>query len=392
MRHFATVNFIKTDYCSKGSGSSKKKIVFLQDKPNYVQLKTTGLDTSTLANDIRAFSATFTHYHGLQGKHILITGATGLIGSILAKCLLDLNERHRLGMHLTCPVRNREKAGRVFGTNDGNIDFPVIALERIDGLHTAAPVDYVVHLAAPTASKYFIEKPVETFNAVAGITGTLLDAALKWKVKNFVYVSSLEVYGSILDDTTAVTEEMQGYINPIDTRSSYPMGKRAAECLCHCYSREYGLRTSIARLAQTFGAGVSADDNRVFAQFARSAVNHRDIILHTTGELSRAYCYTTDAVAALLYIMLSGQAGEAYNVANPDTYISVKDMAHFIQKNFAGDIAVETVPQEGCGYSPTTKLRLDISKTEQLGWQPQLDLKEMFRRLIAHLTENRQTT
>ena len=346
------------------------------------------METPTLANDISSFSETFAHYRELQGRHLLITGATGLIGSILTKCLLTLNKKHKLGMHITCPVRNPEKAGKMFAENNGCIEFPPVELERIEELCPASPVDYVVHLAAPTASKFFVEKPVETFNAVVNGTEAMLRLSRRLQVKNFIYVSSLEVYGSILDDTTAVTEDMQGYINPIDTRSSYPLGKRAAECLCHCYFREFGLHTTIARLAQTFGAGVSKDDNRVFAQFARSAVNHQDIILHTSGELSRVYCYTTDAVSALLHIMLFGQAGEAYNVANPNSYISVKDMACFIQKNFAHDIAVKTIPQEGCGYSPTTKLRLDISKIRNLGWQPQIGLKEMFGRLITHLEDN----
>ena len=346
------------------------------------------MDTLSLANDILSFSETFTHYRELQGRHILITGGTGLIGSILAKCLIALNKRHRLEMHITCPVRNPEKAAKMFAEESDCIEFPSISLEKIDELQLALPIDYVVHLAAPTASKFFVEKPVETFQAIVNGTEAMLSLSRKMQAKSFVYVSSLEVYGSILDDTTAVTEEMQGYINPIDTRSSYPMGKRAAECLCHCYFREYGLHTTIARLAQTFGAGVSKDDKRVFAQFARSAVNHQDIILHTSGELSRVYCYTTDAVSALLHIMLFGQAGEAYNVANPDSYISVKNMAHFIQKNFAQDIAVKTIPQEGCGYSPTTKLCLDISKIRKIGWQPQIGLKEMFERLIAHLEYN----
>ncbi len=346
------------------------------------------MDTRTLANDVLSFAETFTHYRELQGRHILITGGTGLIGSILTKCLLALNKKYQLNLHITCPVRNPEKAAKMFTEENGCIEFPSIPLERIDELQPALPVDYVVHLAAPTASKFFVEKPVETFRAVVNGTEAMLRLSRRLQVKNFVYVSSLEVYGSILDDTVAVDEKMQGYIDPIDTRSSYPMGKRAAECLCHCYFCEFGLHTTIARLAQTFGAGVSKDDNRVFAQFARSAVNHQDIILHTSGELSRVYCYTTDAVSALLHIMLFGQAGEAYNVANPDSYISVKDMACFIQKNFALDITVRTIPQEGCGYSPTTKLRLDISKIKQLGWQPRIGLKEMFGRLITHLEDN----
>ena len=122
-----------------------------------------------------------------------------------------------------------------------------------------------------------------------------------------VYVSSLEVYGTVTDDTNPLTESRQGYIDPMDVRSSYSMGKRAAECLCHSYAIEKSLSVSTARLAQTFGAGVDITDRRVFAQFAMSAVRNEDIVLHTTGELARMYCYTTDAVSALLHILLFGQ-------------------------------------------------------------------------------------
>lgn len=110
-----------------------------------------------------------------------------------------------------------------------------------------------------------------------------------------------------------LTEEKQGYLDPMATRSSYPLAKRAAEALCHNYASEYGVSAKVARLAQTFGAGVAIEDNRVFAQFAKAVIKQQDITLNTTGELSRSYCYTIDAVSAMLYIMLRGEAGEAYN-------------------------------------------------------------------------------
>ena len=136
-----------------------------------------------------------------------------------------------------------------------------------------------------------------------------------------VLASTLEVYGTVTDDRRPLTEDMQGYLDPMATRSSYPLAKRAAEALCHNYADEYGVHVKVARLAQTFGAGVNGNDNRVFAQFARSVMKNENIILHTTGELSRCYCYTIDAVMAMLYILLRGKDGEAYNIANEDLSI-----------------------------------------------------------------------
>ena len=135
----------------------------------------------------------------------------------------------------------------------------------------------------------------------------LLDYARTNEIQSVLLASSLEVYGTITNDSKPLTEEAQGFLNPMDVRSSYPMAKRAAETLCHNYAKEYGTHTKVARLAQTFGAGVTKNDNRVFAQFARSIINGEDIIMHTKGELCRCYCYTTDAIAAMLYILLRGK-------------------------------------------------------------------------------------
>ena len=145
------------------------------------------------------------------------------------------------------------------------------------------------------------------------------------------------------------------------------------------------MHVKTARLAQTFGAGVTADDNRVFAQFARNIIAGENIVLHTTGELSRCYCYTVDAIEAILFILLKGEDGEAYNVANESTYISIIDMAKFLCKTFNPDIQPVIQLKEGMGYSPMTRLRLSCSKVHQLGWTPRYDMKTMFQRLINSL-------
>ena len=348
------------------------------------------MNTSILAKDILSFSNSFPHYDLLRNKRLLITGATGLIGSILTKCLLALDNLHQLQLQLICPVRNMEKAKEIFSLTDSSkaITFLPLNLEEITVEHITTPIDFVIHLAAPTASKYFVDYPVETFLTVIEGTRQILDFACAKTVSRMVYVSSLEVYGTVTDDARPLTESCQGYIDPMDVRSSYSMGKRAAECLCHAYAEEKSLSVSTARLAQTFGAGVEVTDRRVFAQFAMSAVCKEDIVLHTTGELSRMYCYTTDAVSALLHILLFGKAGEAYNVANPTTYISIKEMAKLVRQKFAPEICVKTILQEGHGYAPTTRLKLDNTKVFQLGWRPRLDLEEMFQRLIQHLSES----
>ena len=165
------------------------------------------------------------------------------------------------------------------------------------------------------------------------------------------------------------------------------MAKRATENLCCLYAAEYNTPVKIARLTQTTGAGIAKDDNRVIAQFARLAAQNQDIILHTTGESARPYCYVTDSISAILFILLKGSAGESYNVANEDTYISAKNMASFVQENFNPNIHVKIEINENMGYAPATKQRLSASKLRQLGWNPKYGLKEIFDQLIRFLRD-----
>ena len=320
----------------------------------------------------------------LQGQSFIVTGATGLIGSCLVRRLQELNRAEGLSIHVICVVRNVAKAEAMFGKESDEISYYEYDFASDKPFCPPQHADYLVHLAAPTASKYFVEQPVETFcTTLFGTQQVLRYAEQQGKqLKGMLYVSTLEMYGTVLDDSKPLTEDCQGYLDPMQARSSYPMAKRAAECLCHAYSAEHGVRVMTARLAQTFGEGITENDNRVFAQFARSAKADKDIVLHTEGKLCRCYCYTADAVEAMLYILLRGESGMAYNVANEDTYISIRDMAEMVCREFGKKMKVRIELKEGMGYSPTTYLRLDTSRLKALGWRPTHNLKEMFASII----------
>ena len=331
--------------------------------------------------DIREFVQNFELAEFFSGSKFLITGATGLIGSTLVYCLLALN-RH---IKITCPVRNLKRAHQMYGDEASAINFVECDLvEYLNGLTTNDYFQYIIHCASPTAGKFMTEHPVETYELAYDTTRALLKHAQRIDARGMVYVSSLEYYGQNFDDAI-ITEDKQGYVDNTDPRSSYPLGKRAAEYLCAAYAREFGVKAKVARLTQTFGAGVSAEDNRVFAQFARSVIKGENIVLHTTGESAKPYCYTTDCISAILYILLKGDKGEAYNVANQGTYISIKDMAELLRENFNPEIDVRFEPHPEMGYAPVTKLHLSSEKLMALGWSPLYDLKEMFYRLIMSI-------
>lgn len=330
-----------------------------------------------LKEDINNFVFSFELSEFLNGSKILVTGATGLIGSTLVRCLLALNK----GILITCPIRNLKKAKDMYDDVLDSIRF--IECDLVAYLNSLTEKDefqYIVHCASPTVGRYMTEHPVETYTLAIDSTRAILEYAQK-KQTDIVYVSSLEYYGQNFDDAL-ITEDMQGYVNNTDPRSSYPLGKRAAEYLCAAYAKQFDVNAKVARLTQTFGAGVSVDDNRVFAQFARSVIEGTNIVMHTKGESAKPYCYTTDCVSAILYILIRGEKGEAYNVANQETYISIKDMADFLCAHFNPQLKVVVEEHPEMGYAPVTKLNLSTEKLKRLGWSPRYGLYDMFDRLI----------
>lgn len=310
-----------------------------------------------------------------KNKRIFITGATGLIGSALVRTLAEANEELHLNLSLLALVRNPDKAKALFSDACYGACLTLIAGD----LGTPFPdiaADYGIHAAAPTASKMMVEKPVEVFNAIVSGTRHFLEYARTQHLQASVVLSSLEVYGR--PESPRMTEDLNGQLDPMRPRSSYPEGKRAAETLCAAYAAEYGVPVCVARLAQTFGSGVLRDDPRVFAQFARSVCEKRDIVLHTRGKTYRNYCSIPDAIQALLLLLNKGESGQAYNVASPGTYCSIYELADLFAAASSETSAIRfETPSTPQGYNPELKIQLDTSKLEALGYQPTGSLPAM---------------
>lgn len=328
-------------------------------------------------------------WESFRSSTILVTGATGLIGSLVVKALESRNRLFGQNITVMALVRSREKAAQVLGSCVENSNVRLVVGDVTVPLDVDGQIDYIIHAASATSSKYFVTNPVETIATAIDGTRNVLELARRCKVKGFLYLSSLEVYGAPAEGHVKMQESEAGYIDSMKVRSCYSEGKRMVECLCASYASEYGVPVKVARLAQTFGAGVAYEDGRVFAQFARSAIEGSDIVLKTKGETLRNYCYTADAVTALLLVLVKGAVGEAYNVANKDTAISIADMAKFVCEKFSGgrsnvmfDIAEDATK---LGYNPVVKICLDTTKLESLGWKAEFGLEEMFRRTIESM-------
>ena len=309
----------------------------------------------------------------------IITGATGLIGGALVESLLA-----KSGNKLILPVRNVQKAERRFGQNRQIV---YIGHDFLSGsqLDIQGNVDYIVHAASMTSSRDFVSRPVDVINTAISGTLNMLELARNKKCEGFIYTSTMEVYGAPETDEK-IFESSATNLDTMSVRSSYPESKRVCESLCASYASQYGVPAKVLRLTQTFGPGVRYDDGRVFAEFARCAIEKRDIVLHTKGETCRSYLYTADAAAAILTVLAFGEVGEAYNAANEETYCSIYEMAQMVANECAaGDITVRIEAEDASkfGYAPVLHMNLDTFKLRSLGWEATVGLKDQFDRMIC---------
>lgn len=328
------------------------------------------------------------NFEKMKNSSIFVTGATGLIGSLLVKLLLYLNREKSLNLKVLAMVRNIEKAKMLYAEMSEFPELEFIIGDVRDEINYTGKVDYIFHCASVTDSRTMIEKPVETLLIMVNGTENVLNFARSKKCSSVVYISSMEVYGSFVDGNYDVTEDDLGYINPLVVRSNYPESKRLCENLCIAYFEQYNVQVKIARLAQTFGAGILPQENRVFAQFARSVIAGKDIVLHTKGESEGNYCYTSDAIKGLFMILLDGKNGDAYNVANPKMHISIEEMAQMVCDLFScgKSNVVFDIPEKNIyGYANNYKMKLNSDKLQRLGWKPQIGLIQAYERLILYM-------
>lgn len=318
-------------------------------------------------------------------KRVLVTGATGLIGSMLIKTLDSANKEYGMNVDIVGLARSEERAHKTLGDV---VDHVSMIYTNDFGMEIDC--DFIFHTASPTTSKYFVEHPVETIDTILTGTKDMLELARK-NSATLVYLSSMEQYGVPYVPGAIMTENKVGVIDHLNVRSCYPEGKRMCECMCAAYASEYGVDVKIVRLAQTFGAGIPLTDNRVSMQFARSIVENRDIILHTEGKSTANFCYLSDAIAGILTIAICGRSGEAYNVCNDSETRSIYDTARLAAEQIAHgviNVIKDTSQQNSFGYAPENTMRMSACKLRELGWEPKVDVREGYTRLVEYLKDS----
>lgn len=344
------------------------------------------LENTFYVEDISSVAGLELPWDKLRDSSVLITGAGGLIGSFLTDVLMWKNRNAGLHCKICAMGRNEASARERFALYLENPLFSFVAHDIADKLKMDEGFDYMLHLASNTHPVAYATQPVSTIRTNVLGTDHLLQYAAEYGTRRFLFASSNEVYGENRGDAEFFAEEYCGYINCNTLRAGYPESKRCGEALCQAYRQERGVDVVIPRLTRSYGPTLLQTDTKAMSQFIRKAVSGEDIVLKSEGNQYYSYTYVADAVAGLLTVLLKGESGEAYNVADEKSDIRLKDLALIIAE-MCGRKVVFEIPDstEKMGYSAATKARLDGSKLRNLGWEMRYDIPGGIERTISML-------
>lgn len=324
----------------------------------------------------------------LQNKIVMISGATGLIGSFLVDVLMRKNDKEGLNCKIYALSRQAERFIKRFSiwkynSNLYHIPYDINNPLIKDDLGT---VDYILHLASNTHPIQYSTDPIGTITTNIIGVHNMLNFAVEHSASRFLLASSNEIYGENRGDKEAFSEDYCGYIDCNTMRAGYPESKRCSEALCQAFKVQKGLNVVISRLTRSYGPTMLFSDTKAISQFIKKALSGEDIVLKSSGTQYYSYTYVSDAASGLLYVLLKGENGEAYNVADESSDIMLKDLSSLIA-NIVKKKVVFDIPDslEQAGYSKATKARLDGTKLKMLGWNARYDIKNGIERTISIL-------
>jgi len=324
----------------------------------------------------------------LKNKSIMITGATGLIGTFLIDVLMYRNAKYDDCITVYAIGRNKERAMSRFNSYFDSRYFVFIQIDMQNSIDLNLPVDYIIHSASNTHPIAYSTEPVNTILLSVLGTKSVLDTASAHNVKRTLFLSTVEVYGENRGDTNTFKEDYCGYIDCNTLRAGYPEGKRAAEALCQAYIKEKSVDVVIARCCRVYGPTMGEDDSKAIAQFIKNAAKGENIVLKSKGEQQYSYCYVADICSALLFLLLNGKNGKAYNISDVDCDLTLLQIANILSE-YTGKEIVFDIPSsvESAGYSKATKALLDSSKLRELGWEARYPIKNGIIRTVKILQD-----
>ena len=333
-------------------------------------------------------------WNQLENKTFLIAGSTGLIGRCLIDILSIVQETYKIKFKILATGRSKERLETRFSYLKNNNNFIPIQQDVIDEISdelNGYNSDYIIHLASNTHPIDYASKPIDTILANIQGTKNLLDYAYSHNNTRFIYASSVEIYGENRGDVEKFDENYCGYIDCNTLRAGYPEGKRAGEALCQAYIKEKNLDIVIPRFCRIYGPTMLMSDTKALSQFIKNVLNGENIVLKSEGKQYFSYLDVFDAVSALLYCLFYGKNGEAYNIADEKSDITLKNLAQLLAKE-SGTKVIFDLPSETekAGFSKATKAILDSTKIKQLGWKSIFNIEQGLNYTLSILKELNQ--
>lgn len=336
------------------------------------------IEISKYRDSLKSLCRSFPHWDRLNGKTVFISGISGMLGSFLADAIMLRNES--LPQEERCRVvgvgRDRAAAGARFERWADRGEFTFIAHDiSVPMDNFPFEPDYWIHAASTTHPVAYASEPVNTI--LANVLGTrgLLELAARKKGSRFLLLSSVEIYGENRGDTVYFSEDYCGYLNCNTLRAGYPEAKRTSEALCQAYIEQEGVDAVILRLPRCYGPAMRLSDSKAVAQFIKKAVNKEDIVLKSAGTQLYSYAHVHDAVLGILWVLCAGERGQAYNLGDKRSDITLKALAEAAAE-YAGTRVIFELPEdtEKKGYSTASKALLNAEKLEKLGWSARYDI------------------
>lgn len=338
--------------------------------------------------DLKNIAATERLTERLSGKTVMLSGATGMIG----KCIIDLLMQYNSGrpadkqVSIIAISRKEESARQRLEEHWDKETFRYISCDVNQEIPECGNVDYVIHAASNTHPLQYSQDSIGTITSNVIGTKNLLDYAVSHSTLRFCFVSSVEIYGENRGDVDLFTEDYQGYIDCNTLRAGYPESKRVGEALCNAYGQTYRLDFVIPRLSRVYGPTMLMSDSKAIAQFIKKAAAGEDIVLKSAGTQLYSYTYASDAALGILTVLLEGKSGEAYNISDRESEVTLRQIAEWLAEDNGVRVVFDMPDQtERAGYSTATKALLDTEKITGLGWRPQTHMREGLRKTVVSL-------
>lgn len=323
-------------------------------------------------------------------KKILITGATGFIARYFIYIFMELNKYKKCKSNIYVLARDVKKVEKWFGEYVDDECFHIL-MGNVEVTADIIPekMDWIFHAAGISNTDQFFIRPVDVSSPNVIGTYKLLEHAKKnLNLSGFIFFSSGAVYGDYQLAVQNLKESDYYPINPLTLLSSYGESKKMGESFCYSFYRQYEIPTKMVRIGHTYGPGIDLDDGHVYSDFVSNVINRKNIFIKGNPFVTRPFTYVRDTVWGILLIATEGKDGEAYNVCNSDSVISIGKLAEILTNDLFTDRNLKVIYKNALSMYESTeqsKITMDTSKLQELGWKCHIGIREGFLRTVKSM-------